>query len=243
MNDESKTKLNWGVFTPLFGSWSNKFKAFFDEGGFDPIYAHLKNETKRGKTILPDSNNVFRCFTETPFEDLKLVICGFSPYHSMKNNESIADGLCMSCSITNYPQPSLTNFYNAIEKELYDGLTLNHIKNPDLSYLAHQGVLLLNASLTVEYLKPGSHCSLWEPFMKYLFEEVLSGTGVPVVFLGQEAAKLEKYVNPFGWIFKVSHPASISYSGVTDWDSQGLFKSINKVLKDSNNFELQWLDV
>ena len=79
--------------------------------------------------------------------------------------------------------------------------------------------------------------------MKYLFEEVLSGTGVPVVFLGQEAAKLEKYVNPFGWIFKVSHPASISYSGVTDWDSQGLFKSINKVLKDSNNFELQWLDV
>ena len=78
--------------------------------------------------------------------------------------------------------------------------------------------------------------------MKYLFEEVFSCTGVPVIFLGKEAAKLEKYVCAFTPIFKCSHPASAAYSQ-TEWSSDGTFQAVNKLLKDSNGYKINWLDV
>jgi uracil-DNA glycosylase len=237
-----KTKLDWNKFEPLFGSWATKIKPFFDNGGFDPIYKFLKFESARGKRIAPLSKDVFKAFIETDFNNLKLIIVGLSPYHTFYDGKPVADGLCMSCSITKKLQPSLLNFYNAVETELYNGLNLNYNKNPDLTYLSKEGILLLNYALTTSEHKPGDHCYLWEPFMKFLFEEVISCTGVPVVFLGKEAAKLEKYVCAFTPIFKCSHPASAAYSG-SDWDSGGMFKNVNKTLKDANNFKIQWLDV
>lgn len=229
-------------FKPLFGDWWSMIRPFFIQGGFDPIYEVLKKDSKRGKIIIPSSDKVFRCFTETPYHDLKLVICGLSPYHSMKNGKMIADGLLMGCSETNYLQPSLEQFYNGIERELFNGLTVTHVKNPDVSYLAKQGVLMLNAALTTEYMKAGNHFDLWNPFMKFLFEEILGPSGVPIVFLGKEAAKLEKYTMPFTWVFKLSHPASASYNA-TDWDSEGVFKSVNKILKERNNESINWFEL
>lgn len=239
---EIQTKLNEDSFKDLFGDWWNKIRPFFLKGGFDPIYNFLKKESKRGKIILPESHNVFRCFRETPYKDLKVIFVGLSPYHTLKNGKPIADGLMLSCSLTNYLQPSLESWYSSCEKELFDGLTLTHVKNPDLSFLAHQGVLLLNMGLTVEYLKANSHGVLWEPFMKYFFEEVIGMTGVPIVFLGKEAAKLEKYVMPFTWVFKLSHPASAAYNN-TAWDSDGVFKKLNKILKERNNDVINWFEV
>lgn len=148
----------------------------------------------------------------------------------------------MGCSITNYPQPSLDQFYVAIENEFYNGMGLHIIKNPDVSYLAKQGVLLLNAALTTEVNKAGSHLLLWEPFMKFLFEKVLDTVGAPIIFLGKEAAKIERYTMPFNWIFKISHPASASYQGI-DWDSEGTFKTVNKILKERNNETIHWVQI
>lgn len=237
----SETKLNWEKFEGMFGSWANRIKPFFDQGGLDPIYEKLKFEGRRGKKISPLSHNVYKAFEECPFDELKLVICGMAPYHIFKNGKPIADGLAMSCSITNYPQPSLDQWYKALERELDDGLCVECVKNPDLSYLANQGVLLLNAGLTTEMYKPGSHNDIWEPFMKFLFEEIINLTGVPVVFLGKEAQKLEKYTAPFTWIFKISHPASAAYAG-SEWDSEGVFRSINKILWDRNKYKIDWFD-
>ena len=234
--------MEWSKFEQFFHpSWEPKIRPFIESKECDEIYKFLKSESKRGKTIAPLSSNVFQSFYETPYDELKVVIMGMCPYHTMKDGAPVADGLLMGCSITNYPQPSLQQFYTAVENELYNGLNLNYEKNPDVRYLAKQGVLMTNASLTVEINKPGSHLALWEPFIKYLFEEVLSYTGVPIIFLGKEAAKCEKYVAPFSWVFKVSHPASASYRN-TDWDSEGVFKKVNKVLKDTNNYEINWLD-
>ena len=234
--------MKWEFFSELFhDSWHSKIRPWIESEQCDKIYEFLKFESRRGKVIVPLSSNVWRCFKETSFDELKLVLCGFSPYHTLKDNKPIADGLLMSCSITNYPQPSLFQWYQACEQELYNGINLNYTKNPDLKFLAKQGVLLLNSGLTCEALKPGSHNLKWEPFMKYLFEEVLSGTGVPIVLLGKEAHKLEKYIPPFTWLFKISHPVSASYSG-SDWSSEGMFKSIDKILWDTNKFKIQWLD-
>ena len=237
-----KTTLNWEEFSPLFGTWADRIKPFFDKGGLDDVYKYLKKESGRGKTIVPLSSNVFRCFSETDYDELKVVLCGMSPYHTFRNKKPVADGLLMGCSTTGILQPSLEQFYRAMEVEFHNGLEVHHAKSPDVSYLAHQGVLMLNASLTCELFKAGSHLELWEPFMKFLFEEIINPTGVPIVFLGRDAAKLEKYTMPImgSFVFKISHPASAAYSK-TEWDSEGTFKKVNKILKERNGWEINWL--
>jgi len=115
-----------------------------------------------------------------------------------------------------------------------------NLKHPDLSYLAHQGVLLWNAALTTEINKAGSHLELWEPFTKYVFQEILSTTGVPTIFLGKEAAKFERYTGLFSHNFPISHPASAAYKK-TDWSTEGVFTKVNKILKEVNNYEINWL--
>jgi len=233
--------MKWEKFADQFHeSWHIKMKPFIESNECDAIYEFLKKETKRGKKIAPLSSNVFRAFKETSLDDLKVVMIGMCPYHTMKNGVAVADGLLMGCSITNALQPSLEQFYGALERELHSGLNLKYVKTPDVSYLAKQGVLMLNAALTTEINKAGSHIALWEPFTRYLFEHVLDTAGVPFIFLGKDAAKYERYVPPFTWSFTLSHPASASYKN-TDWDTEGVFGLVNRILKENNNYEIMWL--
>jgi uracil-DNA glycosylase len=217
-------------------------RPFIESEECDKIYAFLKAESKRGKRVAPLSMHVWRCFFETPLDDVKVVLVGLCPYHTLKNDAPVADGLLMGCSITEQVQPSLDQFYRAMEKEFYDGLNLSIIENPDVSFLAHQGVLMLNAALTTEINKAGSHLEIWEPFMKYLFEEVINYLGVPIVFLGKDAARYKKYTGIFAHVFEVSHPASASYKGI-DWDTEGVFTKVNRLLEENNGFSVQWLDI
>lgn len=221
-------------------SWHEKLRPFIESEKCDDIYKFLKTESGRGKKIAPLSSNVYRCFLETPLNELKVVLMGMCPYHTAKNGIPVADGLLMGCSVTDKLQPSLEQFYGAIEKDVYGGLNLTHVKEPDVSYLAKQGVLMLNAALTTEINKAGSHINLWEPFTKYLIEEVIGYTGVPIIFLGKDAARYKKYVPPFTWTFTLSHPASASYKN-TEWDSEGTFTKVNKILKENNNHHIEWL--
>ena len=234
--------MNWEKFKDQFHpSWHRFMQPFIESEACDNIYKFLKSESQRGKKIAPLSQNVFRCFYETSYDDLKLVMMGMCPYHSMKNGEYVADGLLMGCSTTNVLQPSLQKFYDGIEQEMYNGLCVTCERPPDVSFLAKQGILMYNAALTTEINKAGSHIDLWEPFTKYVFEEVLATTGVPIVFLGKDAARYARYTNPFSPVFVTSHPASASYKN-TDWDSGDVFKMVNKVLKDNNNYTIEWLD-
>ena len=153
----------------------------------------------------------------------------------------IADGLLFGCSTTGKLQPSLSNFYDEIERSVYKGLCLEGEKSPDVTFLAHQGVLMFNASLTTEMNKAGSHMELWEPFIKYIFEEILSIERVPIIFLGKDAAKFKKYIPATLSTFEVSHPASAAYKN-EEWDSGGVFLKVNKLIKDYNNYNINWLD-
>lgn len=233
--------MNWDKFKDQFDpSWHRFMQPFIESKECDDIYTFLKNESRRGKKIAPLSSNVYRCFKETPLSNLKVVMMGMCPYHTFKNGAPVADGLLMGCSVTGELQPSLKQFYDGVEKDVYDGLNLKMEQTPDVSYLAHQGVLMFNAALTTEMNKAGSHIALWEPFTKYVFEEIINQSGVPIIFLGKDAAKYEKYTSPFAWVFKVSHPASSAYMR-TDWDTEGVFTKVNKVIKDLNNEEIKWL--
>jgi len=231
----------WEKFKELFHeSWHIKMQPFIESKECDDIYEFLKKESKRGKKIAPLSPNVYRCFRETSLDDLKVVMMGMCPYHTFHEGFPVADGLLMGCSVTGRLQPSLEKFYEGVEDDVYNGLNLHHTKSPDVSYLAKQGVLMVNAALTTEMNKAGSHIKLWEPFTKYLLEEVLAPTGVPYIFLGKDASVYEKYLPPFSWSFTLSHPASASYKQ-TDWDTEGTFTKVNKILKDNNNFSIDWL--
>ena len=234
--------MNWDKFFKdnFHESWHDKMRPFIESEECDKIYAYLKKESGRGKKIAPISSNVYRCFLETPLDEMKVVLMGMCPYHTLRDGQPIADGLLMGCSTTGKLQPSLEQFYGGIERELYNGLNLTYNKTSDVSYLAKQGVLMLNAALTTEINKAGSHIALWEPFTKHFFE-CIETTGVPIIFPGKEASRYKKYVAPFSWSFITSHPASASYKQ-TEWDTEGVFGKVSKILKDNNNYTINWLD-
>ncbi len=233
--------MNWEKFEHLFDeSWHYKIKPFIESEACDKIYEQLKADSKRGKKIAPLPENVWRCFKETRFQDVKVILIGMCPYHTMVSGTPVADGLMMSCSVTGTLQPSLFQLYQGIEKELYGGFAFDRDRNPDLTFLAKQGVLLCNAALTTEVNKAGSHIQLWEPFMKYLLEEMFAFTGIPIVFFGKEAAKLKKYVSPFTFHFELAHPAAASYRN-SEWSTEGVFTKINTLIKETNGYKIDWL--
>jgi uracil-DNA glycosylase len=232
----------WDKFKDHFHeSWHDVMRPFIESEECDAIYEHLKTESRRGKKIAPLSSVTYKCFKVTPLNEMKVVVLGMCPYHTQLNGLPVADGLLMGCSVTDKLQPSLEQFYNAVEKDCYKGLNLKYKKTPNVEYLAEQGVLMLNAALTTEINKAGSHLKIWEPFIKYVFENAIAPSRVPVVFLGKEASKFKRYMPPLTWSFELSHPASASYKN-TDWDSEGVFTKVNRVLLDEKKTQIYWLD-
>lgn len=237
-----KTSLDSKKFAPLFGDWWPKIKPFFENGGLDPVYSFLRGQAQAGKQIAPASMHTYRAFLETPLEELKCVIVCQDPYFKFINGSPVASGVAMDCSITARVQPTLQHFYNGIETELFNGLNLNYINTYDLSYLSKQGVLLLNTALTVEKDKAGSHMAIWEPFTKFLLTEVISTTGVPILFLGKEAGRFAPLVEKTNSVYKLSHPASAAYTG-SKWDTKDTFTQISRDIYKSNKETILWLNV
>lgn len=219
-------------------SWLNKLSPFLESAECNNIYNFLKSQKTN---IFPKSSNTWKAFKQCTYDNLKVVMVGLSPYHTKIGDVPVADGMMMSCSITKKLQPSLENLYNGMVEDLE---IMSPIKrNCDLSYLAKQGVLLYNASLTVEEGKPGSHLKLWEPFNVFLFNLLNSyNRGLVFIFFGKEAMKLEKMVNPLLHYTKiVQHPAAASYSN-GKWQHDNVFTWTNNILKQNNNEEIQWIN-
>ncbi len=229
------TKLNKSKFSPIFGDWWEYIEPFFDEGGFDPIFAHLRNRTMLGREIAPKSPYLFRCFRETNYKDLRVLLAGMSPYHTKKNGQQVADGLCMSNSLEeHYIPPSLDKFYEGIENEFYGGICLECIRIPSLSFLASQGVLMYNVALTTEIGVAGAHMNIWIHFSTYLFEKVIPAA-TPIVLLGEKAKMFAEYTNRDNTFYHLSHPASAAYKN-TVWSTEGTFGAVNKTLEKDINW-------
>ncbi len=233
-----------------FGEWAKYFKEYIESPAMDALFGYIKERAKNNK-ILPDSSVVFRAFKETDPKELKCIIVGISPYHttyidSNKQKVPIADGLALSCSGSwkdKGLQLSLENIYVSWENDYGHGFNPDMEIDGDLSYLAQQGVLLYNVALTVEEGKACSMNTQWETFNKFFWEKVIGQwfTGIPILLLGSQAHKSEQYINPMQhYILKVSHPASVAYSGKDKWDSEGCWKQIDKILWDNNGTGITW---
>lgn len=214
--------------------------------------AWLSN-ARESNTIYPDSPDVFKALKLCPFGQIKAVILGQDPYHN-----GVADGLCFSykdgIKQGTGSRQSLDVIIKEIEDDVYDGFNVNY--DYDLSYLAKQGVLLLNSILTVYRGKPLSHANFgWEHLtQKILYEVILESQ--PKVFLlwGAEARKTferAKAKTPsdlefqFEWamqkhlVLESVHPASDLYKkdsfGYTKPDYPNTFAG-NKHFSQANTF-------
>lgn len=233
------TTLDWNKFKPLFGTWSEKIKPFFEGGGLDPVYSFLRTQSQAGKQIAPASMHTYRAFIATPLEELKMVIVCQEPYSKFINGSPIASGVALDCSITARTQPDLQNFYSGIEKELFDGLNLNYINDYDLSYLSSQGVLLLNVALTVEKDTPGSHLDIWKSFTEFLLKEVISSTGVPILYLGVQAGAFAVMTAKTNPSYVLSYPNSFGKV----WETEGVFTKILRDINKSNGESICFLNI
>ncbi len=154
--------------TALEPSWKAKLAGELGRPYFAELAAFVEKEYAES-TVYPESKNIFRAFELTPFDAVKVVILGQDPYHGAGQ----AVGLSFSVESGTTLPPSLRNIYKELESDL--GEPLEH-RDGDLTRWAQQGVLLLNATLTVRSGSPGSHQKKgWEQFtdavMKVLSEE------------------------------------------------------------------------
>ncbi len=213
-------------------SWDDKLKIVWESPGFKKFLTIIANEYKT-KTIFPPKNYVFEALKRTPYENVKVVIMGQDPYHGL--NE--AHGLSFSVQKGIKLPPSLRNIY----KELESDLGIKPANDGDLTKWADEGVLLLNAVLTVEKDKAASHRNLgWERLTDYIIK-ILNEKEEPIVFIlwGNFAKEKKKYItNPKHLIIESAHPSP--FSANYGFFGSRPFSKTNQFLKDHNLKPIDW---
>ncbi len=156
-------------------SWKEVLKEEFEKPYFTRIRDVLRQAKQQGKVIYPPGSLIFNAFNITPFPKVKVIILGQDPYHGPGQ----AMGLSFSVPRTVPPPPSLKNIFKEIENDL----GIAPPDHGDLTYWAKQGVFLLNAMLTVERSKAGSHHDIgWQDFTDAVIKK-LSDEKDGLVFL------------------------------------------------------------
>jgi uracil-DNA glycosylase len=156
-------------------SWKKHLASEFDQPYFEELAAFVKQEYEEG-TVYPHPKNIFRAFELTPFDAVEVVILGQDPYHGPQQ----AHGLSFSVTEGVRNPPSLQNIFKEVESDL--GIK-PHADSGDLTRWAEQGVLLLNATLTVRASAAGSHQERgWEQFTDAVIR-VLSEEREHLVFI------------------------------------------------------------
>ena len=151
------SEITPGANVQIEQSWKELLADEFQKPYFGEITGFIRDEIRAGKTIYPPGKLIFNAFNTTPVDNVKVVILGQDPYH--KPGEAM--GLCFSVPKGVTIPPSLRNIY----KELKDDVGAEIPPHGDLTHWAEQGVFLLNAMLTVERSRAGSHKNIgWQSF-------------------------------------------------------------------------------
>mgnify|MGYP000583992718 FL=1 len=198
---------------------------------FTTLWEKVKEEYQTTKCF-PPKNQIFRAIELTPFEEVKVVIIGQDPYH----NDNQANGLCFSVSDKVTAPPSLKNIF----KELEDDLGIKKTSN-ELEIWAKQGVLLLNATLTVRAHEANSHKDLgWEQFTDFIIKEI-SDKKENVVFVlwGAFAQKKAGLIDASKhFIIQSAHPSPFSVH--KGFFGSRPFSKINQFLEEKGKEPINW---
>lgn len=235
---EKEMLLDFNSFEEKLGTWAKKFRPFFESKEMWDIMQKIKEDAKED-TIVPLSKDTFNVFKTTEQRKLKVIFYLQDPYPRMyKGGVPHATGIAMDCSHTpnGKLQPSLELFYDAVERETGKKVT----RDKSLQYLHDQGVMMLNTDLTCKLNKSQSHEGLWLPFQKYFLEEIMGAdTHIIYVLCGKSSKKMKPYITPFARVLEVEHPAAAAHRN-GDWESKGIFKQINNILRDNDQEMIVW---
>jgi uracil-DNA glycosylase len=185
-------------------SWKERLAAEFEKSYFSKLTNFVRNEYLT-QTVFPKGNKIFNAFDKTPFDKVKVVILGQDPYHEPGQ----AHGLCFSVNDGVLLPPSLQNIY----KEIQNDLGIAPPRSGNLERWAEQGVLLLNATLTVRAHSAGSHQNKgWEEFTDAVVHKIAEEkTHVVFLLWGSYAQKKGDFINPAKHlILKSPHPSPLS---------------------------------
>ena len=212
--------------------WDEKLELIWNSEGFKKFYHIVENEYNT-KTIYPPKDHIFEALKLTSYKDTRVVIVGQDPYHG----EGEAHGLSFSVQKGVKVPPSLQNIY----KELYDDLGIPPKDNGDLTSWAKNGVLLLNAVLTVVKDTPASHRKLgWERLTDYIIR-LLNEKEEPVVFIlwGNFAKEKRNLItNPRHLVLMSPHPSP--FSARYGFFGSKPFSKTNEFLKKNGLKEIDW---
>jgi uracil-DNA glycosylase len=213
--------------------WRAALAGEFECAYMRELRAFLQAEQRAGKCVYPPASQVFNAFNSTPLSGVKVVILGQDPYHGPGQ----AHGLSFSVPEGVGIPPSLRNIFKELERDL----GLARPQHGNLQAWAAQGVLLLNATLTVEQGRAGSHQKRgWESFTDRAIE-VLNQHQRPLVFLlwGGYAHKKARLIdNPKHTLLRAPHPSPLSaHRGFLGC---GHFSQANKVLLAQGQTPIDW---
>jgi uracil-DNA glycosylase len=215
-------------------SWKQELTEAFEKPSFQGLVGFLKKEKGLGKTILPPGPQIFEAFNRTPFSKVKVVLLGQDPYHGLGQ----AHGLCFSVNDGIAFPPSLVNIFKGLSVD-YPNYKIP--KSGNLSAWADEGVLLLNATLTVRLGEAGSHQNKgWEEFTDTVIT-TLSEKREHLVFMlwGSYAQNKSVLINTQKHlVLKAPHPSPLSaYRGFFDCRH---FSQVNAYLAITNQTPIQW---
>jgi len=214
-------------------SWKLALSAEFAAPYMADLKQFLLLQNQHKKIIYPNGSDIFNAFKYAPIEQVRVVILGQDPYHGPQQ----AHGLCFSVLPGIKPPPSLMNIY----KELLDDLNITPVSHGCLIPWAQQGVLLLNAVLTVEQGQPNSHQGKgWEQFTDAVIE-TLNALDKPIIFVlwGSYAQRKGANIDPHKHIILfAAHPSPFSaYRGFLGCKH---FSKINTILAARGEAPINW---
>lgn len=214
-------------------SWKNVLAEEKEKPYFKAILAFLNSEYQKGKLIYPEKKDIFNALKFTEFSDTKVVIIGQDPYHGPHQ----AHGLCFSVRDGVRTPPSLINIYKEIHEDL--GYPIPKVGN--LEPWAKQGVLLLNATLTVQAHNPGSHAHIgWQTFTDTIIH-ALNDHPEPIVYMlwGSYAQSKSSLIDANKHlILTAPHPSPLSaYRGFFGCRH---FSKANAFLKNAGRDAIDW---
>lgn len=217
----------------LHPSWQALIGDEFEKPYMQALRDFLRQEKAVGKTIYPPSPLIFNSFNHTPFEQVRVVVIGQDPYHGPHQ----AHGLSFSVPNGVALPPSLQNIFKEISADI--GIKMS--KNGDLTPWAEQGVLLLNATLTVEQSLAGSHQNKgWEQFTDAAIAALNKyRAGLVFVLWGSYAQKKGAFIDENKHlVLKSVHPSPLSAHRGFFGNHQ--FTSINNYLKSQGETPINW---
>jgi uracil-DNA glycosylase len=213
-------------------SWKNKLQDEFDKKYFLELTSFVREQYKT-KLIYPAGKDIFKAFDECPFDNVRVVIIGQDPYHGAGQ----ANGLCFSVNDGVTQPPSLKNIFKEIESDIGKPAP----KSGNLERWAKQGVLLLNATLTVEANTAGSHQKKgWETFTDAVIQKV-SDEKEHVVFIlwGAYAQKKGQVIDTKKHhVLQSAHPSPFSVHN--GFFGNKHFSKTNAYLKSVGKKEIDW---